>query len=99
MNLATKIVDIMGFNTINIHCNIISGNKDNSNETDMLYTFNLIEPPGYMINIIPNKVLYQKFTKDRVEYIEFHIKDEFGRSIDFNGDVLSFFLHLTYSAG
>ena len=28
--------------------------------------------------------------KDRTEYIEFHIEDQHGRPIDFNGDVLSF---------
>ena len=64
MHLATKIADIMGFITNNIHFNIISGVKDNGNDTDILYTFNLVEPPGYMINIIPNDVLYQKVTKD-----------------------------------
>ena len=37
-----KILDIMGFNNINIHCNIISGAKDNGKDTDILYTFNLI---------------------------------------------------------
>ena len=89
-----KIVDIMGFNTVNIHCNIISGAKDNGKDTDILYTFNLTERPGYMIINIPTNVLYQNVTKDRIEYIEFHIKDEHGRPIDFNGDVLSFTLHL-----
>ena len=29
-----KIVDIMGFITINIHCNVISGVKDNGSNTD-----------------------------------------------------------------
>ena len=33
-----KIVDIMGFNTIIIHCNIISGAKYNGKDTDILYT-------------------------------------------------------------
>ena len=89
-----KIVDIMNFSTINIHCNVISGVKDNGNNTDILYTFTLTEPPGYLINIIPTKILYQNVTKDRIEYIEFHIKDEHERPIDFNGDVLSFTLHL-----
>ena len=42
MRLATKIVDIMGFNTINIYCNIISAVKVNGNDTDILYTPNLI---------------------------------------------------------
>ena len=57
MHLGTMIVDIMGFQTINIHCNIISGVKDNGNDTDIIYTFNLIEPPGYMVIIVPNNVL------------------------------------------
>ena len=89
-----KIIDFMGFSTINIHCNVISGAKDNGKDTDMLYTFNLTEPPGYLINIIPTIILYQNITKDRIEYIEFHVKDEHGRPIDFNGDVLSFTLRL-----
>ena len=90
-----QIVDIMGFSTINILCNVISGVKDNGNNTDILYTFTLTEPPGYLINIIPTNILYQNITKDRIEYIEFHIKDEHGRPIDFIGNLLSFTLHLT----
>ena len=89
-----KIVDIMGFNNINIHCNIISGAKYNGKDTDIPYAFNLTEPPGYLINNLPTNILYQNVTKDGIEYIEFHIKDEHGRPIDFNGDVLSFTLHL-----
>ena len=64
-----KIVDIMGFSTINIHCNVISAVKDNGNNTDILYTFTQTEPTGYLINIIPNNILYQNVTKDRIEYI------------------------------
>ena len=71
-----KIVDIMVFSTINIHCNVISGIKDNGNNTDILYTFTLTEPPGYLKIIIPINILYQDLTKDRIEYIEFHIKGE-----------------------
>ena len=41
-----KIVDIMGFSTINIHYNVISGVKANGNDTDILYSFTLTEPPG-----------------------------------------------------
>ena len=89
-----KNVDVIGFSTINIHCNVISGAKDNGNNTDILYTFTLKEQPIYLINIIPTNILYQNVTKDRTEFIEFHIKDEHGRPIDFNGDKLSFTLHL-----
>ena len=89
-----NIIDIMGFSIINIHCNVISGVKDNGNNTDILYTFTLTEPPNYLINIIPTNILYQIVIKDRVEYLEFHMKDEHGRPNDFNVDVLSFTLHL-----
>ena len=33
----------------------------------------------------------------RIEYTNFHIRVEHGRAIDFNGDVLSFTLHLMES--
>ena len=84
----------MGFSTINIHCNLISCVKDNGNSTDILYTFTLTEPPGYLINIIPSTILYQNVKKDRIDYIELLIKDEHRIPIDFNWDVLSFTLHL-----
>ena len=31
-----NFIDIKGFSTINIHCNVISGVKDNGNSTDIL---------------------------------------------------------------
>ena len=61
-----KIFDIMGFSTINIYCNLISGVESNGNSTDILYTFTLTEPPGYLINIIPTNILYENVTKDRI---------------------------------
>ena len=89
-----KTIDFMAFSTINIHCSVISGVEDNGNNTDIQNNFTLTEPPGYLTNIKPTNLLYQNVTKDRIEYIEFHIKDEHGRPIDFNGDVFSFNLHL-----
>ena len=80
-------------NIINIHCNIASGVKDNGNNTHILLTLNLIEPQVYLKNIIPNNVLCQSVTNEGIEYIEFHIRDEHGRPIDFDGDILSFTLH------
>ena len=93
-NTSQKVIDIIGFSTISIHCSVISGVKDKGSNTNKLYTLTLTEPPGCLTNIIPTNILYQNVTKDRIEYIEFHIKDENGRPTDFNGDVLSFTLHL-----
>ena len=71
-NTSQKIIDIMGFCTINFHCNVPSGVKDNGKDTDIIYTFTLTEPPGW-INIIPTNILYPNIIKDRIECIEFHI--------------------------
>ena len=84
----------MGFNTINIHCNVISVAKNSGNKTDILCTFTLIEPTAYLTNITPVNAIYQNVTKERMDYFEFHITDEQGRPIDFNGDVLIFTLPL-----
>ena len=65
-NSSQKIIDILAFSTINIHSNVKSGFKENGNNTDILYTFTLTEPPGYLINIIPTNILYQNATKDRI---------------------------------
>ena len=55
-----KIADIMGFSTINSHCNVLSGVNDKGNNTDILYTFTLTELPGYLINIIPTNMFLSK---------------------------------------
>ena len=64
-----KPADIMGFNPNNIHCNVISGVKNKGNITDILYAFNIMKPPGYMMNIIPNNILHPNIIKERIEYI------------------------------
>ena len=66
----------MGFSTINIHCNLISGVRDNCKDTDILYTLTLTEPSGYLINIISTDILYQNVKKDRTEYFEIRIQTE-----------------------
>ena len=83
----------MGFNTINVHFKIY-GIKHNGYNSDIIYTFNLTEPPGYMKVIIPTNVLYRNVTTDRIQHIEFSARDQHGRPIDFIGDVLSFTLHV-----
>ena len=69
---------------------MISDVKDNGIYTDKIYNFNLIEPTGYMINIIQTNMPYQNVAKYRIEYIELHIGDEQRIPLDFNGDILSF---------
>ena len=66
--------------------------------TQTYYILTLTEPRVYLKNIIPTNILYQNVTNSRIEYIEYHIKDGHGRPIDFNGDVLSFTLHLVLLA-
>ena len=62
--------------------------------TLIIYTFNLTEAHGYMIINMSTNVLYQNVRKDRIEYIQFSVRDEHGWPIVFNGYVLSFTLQL-----
>ena len=92
--ITDMIIDIVGFNTTKIHCDFMTSIKDNGKDSDIFHTFNLTEPPGHMIKNTPTNVLYHKVTKERMEYMEFSIRDEHGRLIDFNADVFSFTLDL-----
>ena len=89
----------MGFNTISIHCKTIFGIEDNDEDPDILRSFNVTEdsnilykisltkPHCYLKNNKSTIFLYRKFTKDRIECIDF--RDEPGRPLAFIGDVLS----------
>ena len=70
------MLDMMGFITINIRCNIISGIKNNSRVLDIIYNFNLTQLPGYMIINIQLSVSHQIVTKGRRKYIEYGIRDK-----------------------
>ena len=69
----------MGFDTINNYCNVISVVKGIAFGTDILNNFNLVEAPGFLIITIRTNVLYQNNTKEGVECIVFHIRDEHRR--------------------
>ena len=57
----------MDFNTINIMCKVISGVKDNGSDADIIYDYNLKEPPGYMINSISTIMPHQTVTREGIE--------------------------------
>ena len=61
-----KIAVIMEFNTIDIHWNIISGCQNKVEDPDPLLTFNLTEPPGYVIIFAPTDIFLSKCDKKEI---------------------------------
>ena len=57
----------MAINTINIHCNVISGIQNSGMNSDNLYTFDLTEPPSYMKTFATINVIYQNVTKEKAK--------------------------------
>ena len=89
-----NIIQISPFETVNLHCNCIEGYLQNGKPTDILYTFRLNVPVGYKINETPQHVMYKKVLDERIDYMDFSVKDENGNEIDFNGEKLCFTLEL-----
>ena len=87
-------IQISPFETVNLHCNCIEGYLQNGKPTDILYTFRLNVPVGYKINETPQHVMYKKVLDERIDYMDFCVKDENGNEIDFNGEKLCFTLEL-----
>ena len=89
-----RTIQINPFETVNLHCNCIEGYLQNGRPTDILYTFRLNVPVGYKINETPQHVMYKKVIDDRIDYMDFSVKDENDIEIDFNGEKLCFTLEL-----
>ena len=85
-----------GVNTMVLHCNICSGSSyDNSNASDILYTFVPSVPPGSNISITPSQPVYVPIDRmDRIDRIGVKLTDQRGRKISLNGENMTVWLHI-----
>ena len=90
-----NIIKIINTNTINIHCDCITGSYNNGKQTNVLYSFpsNTV-PMGYKIVERMNPPNYLPLCRKYIMDINFKILNQEGELIDFNGEEISMYLHL-----
>ncbi len=81
---ASKMINLSGFNTINIHANIISGSFLNGVRTHILHSFTPETHFGYKIVEVPHTIIYHPINTYEITDLEIIIKDEHNQILDFN---------------
>ena len=85
-----KPINITGIDKIHLKCDCIQGSIVNGIREPILYSFGLSSPPGYKMYSEPRVKLFKKINKSVLSQIKFYFEDDDHKSIDFNGETISF---------
>lgn len=84
-----------GIDNLLIRCSLLSGSYDNDQGTDILYTFVPNTSRGSAIHVEPNNPIFLPIqTVDQIKTITMRITDNLGREINFNGENVTYFIHI-----
>ena len=89
-----KPVMITTTDKVHLKCDCVDGSIVNGIREQILFSFNLSAPPGYKIIKEPNIILYKKINKTRLDSIQFFLEDSNHKSVDFNGETLTFTIQI-----
>jgi hypothetical protein len=83
-------------NSLLIHCDIINQSYINSDTSDVLYSFVPNSAPGSNIQVQPKPSMIYLPLKipDFIYKIRMYITDQLNRTVNFNGEPITYMLHL-----
>ena len=85
-----KPINITGIDKIHLKCDCILGSIINGIREPILYSFALSFPPGHKIYKEPRIKLLKKINKSVLSHITFYFEDDDHKTVDFNGETISF---------
>ena len=83
-------INITGIDKIHLKCDCIQGSIVNGIRESILFTFALSSPPGYKMYKEPRVKLFRKINKSILSHITFYFEDDDHKSVNFNGETVSF---------
>ena len=85
-----KPIRISGIDKVHLKCDCIQGSIVNGIREPVLYSFALSSPPGQKIYKKLRVKHFRKTNKSIVSHIKFYFEDDDHKSVDFNGETISF---------
>ena len=85
-----KPINITGIDKIHLKCDCIQGSVVNGIREPILYSFGLSSPPGHEIYKDSRVKLFKKINKSALSHITFYFEDDDHKSVDLNGETISF---------
>ena len=87
---SNRPINITGIDKIHLKCDCIQGSIVNGVREPILYSFALSAPPGHKIYKEARIKLFKKVNKSVLSHITFYFEDDDHKSVDFNGETISF---------
>ena len=75
-------------------CDYIDGSLVNGIRQSVLYSFVLVNLPGYKVFSEPETIHYKKINKSVLNTITFYLEDDNNEEVDLNGETLTFTLQM-----
>ena len=85
-----KPINFTGIDKVHLNCDCIQGSIVNGIREPILYSFALSSPPGEKIYKEPRVKLFIKIIKSVLSHITFYFEDDDHKTVDFNGETISF---------
>ena len=92
---SARQVNITNIHSVLIRCSLISSSYMNASTGEVIYSFSPKKPPGSLLSINPNQLVYVRMSKrEELSNIIMSVTDQDGRPIDLNGERTTFTLHI-----
>ena len=75
-------------------CDVIDGSVVDGVRQPILFSFVLDKPSGYNVFCEPETIHYNKINKSVLNTITFHLEDDKNKEVNFNGETLTFTIHM-----
>ena len=85
-----KPIDITGVHKDHLKCDCMNGSIANGCRQLILFKVALSSPPGHKIFKEPRIKLFKKKNKSILSHVTFYLEDDDHKSVDFNGETISF---------
>ena len=82
--------NITGIDKVHHKCNVVDDSIVNGCREPICYSLALSSPPGHKIYKEPKIKLFKKVNKSALSHITFYSEDDDHKSVDFNGETISF---------
>ena len=92
--ISQEVANLSTTNKIHLKCDCINGSLFNGVQQPTLYSFLLDKPAGYKVFCEPETIHYKKINKPVLITIRFYLEDDNPEEVNFNGETLTFTLHL-----
>jgi len=93
-HISPDIVNIFQVSHFDIQCSIARGSYVNGTPSHSLHIFSPTVPAGFLINELPQQVIYVPVDRDIIENITINICDQDGNLVNFRGETVTVRIHI-----